>query len=80
MGAWDPRKTDIPIVGGGIGGLTAAMQLGVVGFKVRVYESAAEIRELGVGINIQPHGMRELSRLGIEPALAESGIPTEELI
>lgn len=56
------------------------MQLGAVGFKVRVYESAAEIRELGVGINIQPHGMRELSRLGIEPALAESGIPTEELI
>jgi 2-polyprenyl-6-methoxyphenol hydroxylase-like FAD-dependent oxidoreductase len=45
---------------------------------VDVYESAPAIRELGVGINILPHAVRELSELGLLDALAAVGIPTAE--
>lgn len=68
------------IAGAGIGGLTAAMQLAAVGIRVRVYESAAEIRELGVGINIQPHGVKVLDRLGLGPALSATGCAIQELL
>jgi 2-polyprenyl-6-methoxyphenol hydroxylase-like FAD-dependent oxidoreductase len=44
----------IIIVGGGIGGLTAALCLHAAGHQVRVYEAVGEIRALGVGINVQP--------------------------
>lgn len=76
----NPGTTSIAVVGAGIGGLTAALRLARAGFDVRVYESAADIREIGVGINVQPHGAKELDRLGLGPALADCGIPTEELI
>ena len=71
---------DVLIIGGGIGGLTAALQLANAGVRVRVFESAGEIRELGVGINIQPHGIKVLDRLSLGPALAATGHPIEELI
>ena len=52
---------DMAIVGGGIGGLTLAVALHQRGIPCRVYESAPEVRELGVGITLLPHGMRELT-------------------
>ena len=69
----------ILIAGAGIGGLTAAMCLHRAGFDVRVFEAASELRPLGVGINIQAGAVRILSDLGLEPALAASGIETREL-
>jgi 5-methylphenazine-1-carboxylate 1-monooxygenase len=57
------------IVGGGIGGLTLALNLHAVGIPCRVFESAAEILPLGVGINLMPHAGRELTELGLKPAL-----------
>ena len=56
---------DIAIVGGGIGGLTLALALQQRGLSCRVYESAPEVKELGVGITLLPHAMRELSALGL---------------
>ena len=53
------------IAGGGIGGLTTALMLRARNINVRVYESAARIREAGVGINILPHAIRELDALGL---------------
>ena len=50
---------DIAIIGGGIGGLTLALALHQRGIACRVYESAPEVRELGVGITLLPHGMRD---------------------
>ena len=58
------------IIGGGIGGLTTALALHAAGIRAEVFESAAEIRPLGVGINLQPHAVRELSELGLGGALA----------
>ncbi|MCF8323591.1 MAG: NAD(P)-binding protein, partial [Leadbetterella sp.] len=49
---------EINIIGGGIGGLTAALCLNEAGFEVKVFESVKEIRPLGVGINILPHCVR----------------------
>jgi 5-methylphenazine-1-carboxylate 1-monooxygenase len=69
---------DIAIVGGGIGGLTLALALHQHGIPCRVYESAPEVRELGVGITLLPHAMRELSALGLGEALASQGIENRE--
>ena len=69
----------IVIAGAGIGGLTAAMCLKQAGFDVEVFDQMSELRPLGVGINIQAGAVRILSSLGMEPALAATGIETREL-
>jgi len=76
----EPRRRDdeVVIVGGGIGGLTLALELHAAGIPCRVYEAVAEIKALGVGINVLPHAQRELSRLGLEPALAAVAVETKE--
>ncbi|WP_431283204.1 flavin-dependent oxidoreductase [Humitalea sp. 24SJ18S-53] len=68
------------IIGGGIGGLTAALSLQAAGIAVEVAEAVAETRPLGVGINLLPHAVRELTELGLGDALATIGIETRELI
>jgi 2-polyprenyl-6-methoxyphenol hydroxylase-like FAD-dependent oxidoreductase len=52
---------DVLIVGAGIGGLTAALELARRGIACRVFESAAEIKAVGVGINILPHATQVLA-------------------
>src|SRR3954471_3136951 len=69
----------IVIAGAGIGGLTAAMCLKRAGFDVEVFEAVGELRPRGVGITIQAGAVRILSALGLEPALAATGIETREL-
>jgi 2-polyprenyl-6-methoxyphenol hydroxylase-like FAD-dependent oxidoreductase len=69
--------TQLPIViaGAGIGGLAAALSLHAAGFTdVRVFERAAELRPLGVGINLLPHAVRELTELGIADRVARLGV------
>jgi salicylate hydroxylase len=62
-------KPGIAIVGGGIGGLSAALALLKRGFDVDVYEQASEIREIGAGIQIAPNGNLVLASLGVLDAL-----------
>src|SRR5215510_5159893 len=68
------------IVGGGIGGLTTALCLHEIGVEVRVFESVGTIRPLGVGINLLPHAVRVLDKLGLLPRLTATAIATAELI
>jgi 5-methylphenazine-1-carboxylate 1-monooxygenase len=68
------------IVGGGIGGLAAALSLHAAGIDCTVFEQVRELRELGVGINTLPHAIKELAALGLLPALDRAGIRTRELI
>ncbi|TYB42836.1 flavin-dependent oxidoreductase [Actinomadura chibensis] len=70
----------VVIVGAGIGGLTAALSLHEAGVETLVVESAARLRPLGVGINLLPHAVRELTELGLGGALAELGVPTAEMV
>ena len=62
---------DVIIIGGGIGGLTLALGLHAAGTarRIRLYEAAPEIHPLGVGINLGPHAIKELSALGLQDAL-----------
>jgi 2-polyprenyl-6-methoxyphenol hydroxylase-like FAD-dependent oxidoreductase len=69
---------DIIIVGAGIGGLTLGLALQQAGIACRIFESAAEIRPIGVGINLLPHATKELAALGLEPALAKAAIATTD--
>lgn len=72
---------NVAIVGGGIGGMTLALALKAAGInEVDVYESASTVKELGVGINVLPHAMRELAELGLLDDLLGIGIPTGELV
>jgi 5-methylphenazine-1-carboxylate 1-monooxygenase len=73
------HDADVLIVGGGIGGLTLALSLHQAGISARVFEAAPEVQPLGVGINILPHGMRELCELGLQDALTACAIETREL-
>ncbi len=70
----------IAIVGAGVGGLTAALSLHAAGRNdMLVLEAARELRDVGVGINLPPHAVRELTELGLGDALDRVGIPTKEL-
>src|SRR5262245_26048515 len=65
------RPKMIAVIGGGIGGLTAALALQKRGLDVNVYEQSAHLREVGAGIQISPNGTRILHVLGLEDALRD---------
>lgn len=70
----------VVIVGAGIGGLVAALSLHAAGHRdIRVVERVRELRPLGVGINLLPHAVRELTELGLGGAVAGIGVPPGRL-
>jgi salicylate hydroxylase len=56
--------TRVAIIGGGIGGLTAANELSRAGIEVPVYEAAAELKEIGAGVALHPNAMKVLRAIG----------------
>jgi 2-polyprenyl-6-methoxyphenol hydroxylase-like FAD-dependent oxidoreductase len=69
----------VAIIGGGVGGMALALSLNAAGVDdVDVYEAAPGIRALGVGINVLPHAVRELTELGLLDELSAVGIATAE--
>jgi pimeloyl-ACP methyl ester carboxylesterase len=86
---WEKRDTRRPsestmriaIAGGGIGGMVLGLSLFDAGIKdVDIYESTSTLKELGVGINVLPHAVRELTELGLLDELSGLGVPTAELV
>jgi len=69
---------DVVIVGAGIGGLTLALALEHAGIGCRIYEAAAELQPLGVGINVLPHATAVLETLGVLEALERVAVVTRE--
>src|SRR5437763_960557 len=69
---------DVIIVGAGIGGLTLGLALQAADIPCRIYESAAEIRPVGVGINLLPHATKELAALGLEKELERYAVSTQD--
>lgn len=67
----------IAIVGGGIGGLTAALALRQAGFDVDVYEQAAVLREVGAGVAVGSNAVRVLHRLGLADAVRAVGVASQ---
>jgi 2-polyprenyl-6-methoxyphenol hydroxylase-like FAD-dependent oxidoreductase len=69
---------DVVIVGAGIGGLALALALHRAGIACRVYDAAADLQPLGVGINVLPHATAVLATLGVLDALERIGVVTRE--
>jgi len=64
----------VAVIGGGIGGLSAALALLNAGLGVQVYEQAQKFGEIGAGIQISPNASRLLHRLGLKPAMDQWGV------
>ena len=71
---------DIAIIGAGIGGLCLALHLHKRGIAARVYESAPEVKELGVGITVLPHAAREFAEVGVLDRVLAAGIETTDSV
>lgn len=69
-----PKPLSIAVIGGGIGGLTAALSLAKLGHDVHVYEQARAIGAIGAGIQISPNASKILYRLGLAEAMTCSGV------
>lgn len=61
------------IIGAGIGGLTTAIALAQKGIKVKIYERATEIKEVGAGIWVAPNGLKVFEKLGIVQDIINAG-------
>ncbi|MEX3007826.1 flavin-dependent oxidoreductase [Hoeflea sp. TYP-13] len=70
---------EVLIAGAGIGGLTTALMLHQRGIRSRIFERAAQVREVGVGINTLPHAIEELAGLGLLERLDAVALRTREL-
>jgi 2-polyprenyl-6-methoxyphenol hydroxylase-like FAD-dependent oxidoreductase len=74
----EPRH--ILVVGGGIGGLAAALALARLGLRVTLLEQAAEIGEIGAGIQLGPNAFAALDALGVGENARGRAVFTDELI
>lgn len=63
------------VVGGGIGGLAAAMALRQAGIDVAVFERAGAYREVGAGLTLWPNAVRALAALGLQSQLDALAVP-----
>ena len=70
----------VVVCGGGIAGLSLALSLHAAEIEVDVYEASPDVAELGVGINVLPHAVRELTELGLVDEVAKLGLATRELV
>ena len=62
------------VVGGGLGGVAAAVALARVGIDVQVHEQAQQLTEVGAGVSLAPNGLRVLDRLGAGEAVRRAGV------
>ena len=69
----------IVIAGAGVGGLTAGLALAQAGKKILILERAAEIEEIGAGLQIAPNAGRALAQLGLESELNDFGLEPQAI-
>lgn len=74
-----PGSLRIAIIGGGIGGLTAALALRARGLHVTVFEQAEVVREIGAGVSLHPNAARLLKRIGLDDQLRKIGSPINNI-
>lgn len=74
------NNLSIAIVGGGLGGLAAAIALRASGFDVDIFERAPQLGEVGAGINISPQATKALRAMGIGKEIAAAGTRVSGMI
>ncbi len=80
MASHQPAERSIVIVGGGIGGLAAALALSRLGIRTRVLEQSAEIGEIGAGIQLAPNAFAALDALGVGENARRRAVFTDRLV
>lgn len=70
----------VAVIGGGVGGLTLALELRAAGVECQVFEAVGRLSAVGVGINLLPHATRRLARLGLLDALRAVAVTTRESV
>ena len=74
LGDGPGHSISVALIGGGIGGLAAALSLLRAGIDVHVYEQASSLRDIGAGIQISPNASRILRRIGLADASVVHGV------
>jgi len=74
------RTLRIALVGGGLGGMTAAIAFAHNGFDVHVFEQADRLKELGAGIGLSPNALNVLRALGVEDDVRMRGSVPEAIV
>ena len=72
------QSKEVLIIGGGPGGLTLALELHARKIPFKIVEAATEYKPVGVGLNLLPHAVKKLGRLGVVDALLERGVTPKE--
>ena len=70
----------VAVVGGGVGGLTAAIALARKGVAVEVFEQAAEVTAVGASLQLGPNALRLMDELGLLPALRGIGVRPDAVV
>ncbi|AKJ15484.1 3-hydroxybenzoate 6-hydroxylase [Streptomyces incarnatus] len=79
-GSTPAGRPDVLVVGGGIGGLSAALALGRQGLRVRVLERAKEFGEVGAGLQIAPNCTRILAEYGLLEEARALGVVPQNMV
>lgn len=74
------RVPKVAVIGGGLGGMAAALALLRKGIDVEVYEKAAELTEIGAGLNLSPNALKALRYLGVEDAAVAIGYQSRDQV
>ncbi len=80
MGTTAAAGRPILVIGGGIGGMAAALGLAQLGHPVDLFEQAAEVGEIGAGIQLGPNAFAAMDALGVGPNARRRAVYTDDLV
>ena len=80
MGEGSGGKPSVLLIGGGIGGLAAALAMARLGMSVELLEQSASIGEIGAGLQLGPNAFAALDALGVGEAVRRNAVFTDRLV